>query len=115
MARARREGVQLQAERNNGDLLGGGDLVGDQVLPGALADGDQPVGVAAQELLDADEDARLARAEIAGEDMAVERMVQALAAAGKGEEGGCAAERAGLGSVGVDDIGLLATHQGYQL
>ena len=101
------EAVEIETQRDDREPLTIGDAEADQVGDRRLADPDQPVGALRQRALEAPVEPVLGRAEVALEDVAVERVDQLRPGTWR-DHRGLATEETRLGGVGVDDVGTEA-------
>ena len=102
------EAVELQPEGHHSHTLRASDSEAKKILTLPFADGQDLRGGGGKAALDCQENMRRSPAEVAAEDMPMERVNDDGNA---GELGGNAAKGAGLGSVGMDDLRLLLPEQ----
>jgi hypothetical protein len=98
-------GLELDAQPDDGELLARGDAEGDQLVSDLRAHGDETVGGAGEDGFDGAEEQRSGMPEVPAEHVAVERMDDDRPASQAREHRRRPSHRAGLGRVGVDDIG----------
>ena len=106
-------GVEVEAEGNDGEPVPGGDAEAHQVVDGRLADADEAVAETGHAALELAVDPGLRGAEVALEDVAVVGVDYRRP--GTDRERRLAAQKAGLGRVGVDDVRLEVTRDADQL